>query len=173
MANTYTLISSNVLGSSAASVTFSAIPSTYTDLVIRMSVRLDAGGTEDSFWLRLNGLSTSIYSKTSVIDSGGTALSLRDTSTTQINLGDADAAGSTSNTFSSVEFYLPNYAGTTQKPSSIAYAQENNSISVYQVGAIAGLTNLTSAVSSITLLSRTGVNLVSGSSFYLYGIKNS
>ena len=173
MANTYTLISSNVLSSSAASVTFSAIPSTYTDLVVRMSVRLDAGGTEDSFWLRLNGLSTTIYSKTSVINSGGTVLSLRDSSATQINLGDADAAGSTSNTFSSVEFYLPNYTGTTQKPSSVFYAQENNSSSVYQVGAIAGLTNITSAITSITLLSRSGVNLVSGSSFYLYGIKNS
>ena len=39
MANTYTLISSNVLSSSAASVTFSAIPATYTDLVVKTSVR--------------------------------------------------------------------------------------------------------------------------------------
>jgi hypothetical protein len=37
MANTYTLIASNTLGASAASVTFSAIPSTYTDLVVRYS----------------------------------------------------------------------------------------------------------------------------------------
>jgi hypothetical protein len=32
---TYTLIESQVLGSSAASVTFSAIPATYTDLVLK------------------------------------------------------------------------------------------------------------------------------------------
>jgi hypothetical protein len=35
MANTYTPIASNTLGASAASVTFSAIPATYTDLVMR------------------------------------------------------------------------------------------------------------------------------------------
>jgi hypothetical protein len=36
MANTYTLIESQVLGSAAASVTFSAIPATYTDLVLKV-----------------------------------------------------------------------------------------------------------------------------------------
>ena len=39
MATTYNLISSNVLSSSAASVTFSSIPAIYTDLVLRCSTR--------------------------------------------------------------------------------------------------------------------------------------
>ena len=47
MPSTYTLISSNVLASSAASVTFSAIPSTYTDLVVRASIRSDATSDAD------------------------------------------------------------------------------------------------------------------------------
>ena len=42
-ANTYTLISSNVLASSAATVTFSSIPATYTDLVLRVSARNNDG----------------------------------------------------------------------------------------------------------------------------------
>ena len=43
---TYTLISSNVLSSSAASVTFSSIASTYTDLVLRVSARDDRAGSD-------------------------------------------------------------------------------------------------------------------------------
>ena len=59
-ANTYTLISSNVLGSSAASVTFSSIPATYTDLVLRVSARTDA---DDTSLITFNGTTTG-YSKT-------------------------------------------------------------------------------------------------------------
>jgi len=58
---TYTLISSNVLTSSAASVTFSSIPATYTDLVVRLSAR--ATTTASNIWVTFNGTGT-----------GGTAL---------------------------------------------------------------------------------------------------
>ena len=54
MATTYTLITSQTLASSAASVTFSSIPSTYTDLVLRVSARTDNAAVSDGFYVGLN-----------------------------------------------------------------------------------------------------------------------
>jgi hypothetical protein len=62
MANTYTLIESQVLGSSAASVTFSAIPATYTDLVLKFSSRNDDTGVTETVYssFYLYGISNTI-----------------------------------------------------------------------------------------------------------------
>jgi hypothetical protein len=46
MPSTYTLIKGETIGSSAASYTFTAIPSTFTDLVLRISVRSTSGAGE-------------------------------------------------------------------------------------------------------------------------------
>ena len=53
MPATYTLIASNTLSSAAASVTFSAIPATYTDLVLRYSARSDGASVDDYFSLNI------------------------------------------------------------------------------------------------------------------------
>lgn len=74
MANTYTLISSNTLTSSAASVTFSSIPATYTDLVLRISSRTDAAGATATVAAQFNGDTTSAnYSETNLNSDGATA----------------------------------------------------------------------------------------------------
>jgi len=89
MANTYTLINSNVLASSAASVTFSAIPATFTDLVIRASIRTDRAAVEDWLYIKFNGLTTN-RSYTRLTGSGSAAASGRSTSV--IVLGETNAA---------------------------------------------------------------------------------
>ena len=171
MANTYTLISSNVLTSSAATVTFSAIPSTYTDLVLRWSARGTAAVSAVAIYAKLN-TSTGVYSYTLVGVDDGTVLSDRGSNQTNNDSGRFSGGSTTANTFGSGELYLPNYAGTTQKPMSSFAVSENNSSTVYRIRANAMLANVTSAVSSIELSTSTG-NFDSGSSFYLYGIKNS
>ena len=173
MANTYTLISSNVLSSSAASVTFSAIPSTYTDLVLRSSVRSTYASAYDALVVSINGTSAN-NSYTWILGSGASAVSGRDQyGANRAYLGSVNGSTSTSNTFASSEWYLSNYAGSTNKTSSAASAFENNISSgdVY-VGAIANLYSNTTAITSLTAKAYFG-NLASGSSFYLYGIKNS
>ena len=80
MANTYTLIESQVLGSSAASVTFSAIPDTYTDLVFKFSVRSDRAATFDNIQARINADSGSNYSRTLLSGDGSSASSSRGSS---------------------------------------------------------------------------------------------
>lgn len=168
MPSTYTLISSNVLGSSAASVTFSAIPSTYTDLVLRISARLDVGGVGNNASVAFNGLGTSIFSGTFIRGNGSAASSGRYTSGSSLSVR-VPGTDATSNTFSSNEIYFPNYTGTTQKPISQFNVVETNATAT-DLFAWADLANLTTAITSITV---TGSNFVSGSSFYLYGIKNS
>ena len=173
MPSTYTLISSNVLSSSAASVTFSAIPSTYTDLVLRISSRSSFSGT-NSFFLSFNGApSGTSFSTTSLSGRGSTAFSLRTNDYLAVEVEElSQDAGTTANTFNSVEYYIPNYLVSANKPVGVSGAKENNSSTVNLVNASAGLWRNTSAITSITIDEASG-NFVSGSSFYLYGIKNS
>ena len=80
MANTYTLIEAQTLGSSAASVTFSSIPATYTDLIIKASTRsARSGSSGDNVIIYLNGVTTDM-SFTYVEGSGAAASSGRNSS---------------------------------------------------------------------------------------------
>lgn len=172
MANTYTLIASNTLSSSAASVTFSSIPNTYNDLVLRCSTRdtinsynytIAVGGAAGSY------SETVLFAETTT--PGSTSTSNTDPfGTTSYLLG--NASGDTANTFGSAEMYLPNYTSSTNKPVSIVSVRERNIANGLGLSLLAGLVRYTSAVSSITIASA-GSSFEVGSSFFLYGIKNS
>lgn len=172
MPATYTLIASNTLSSSAASVTFSAIPNTYTDLVLKYSVRSNQASSNDFIQLRINGLSTSIYSDTTLY-AALSALSTRGSSVAQLYAPRFSVNGNTttSTTFSNGEIYIPSYTASQNKPvSGFAVTENNNSDDAYKsVGA--GLIQSTAAISSIELFGFS--TYVSGSSFFLYGIKSS
>lgn len=174
MANTYTLIASNVLSASAASVTFSAIPATYTDLVVRITGRCDRGATRSNLGIKLNSATTN-YSDTYVgTNTSGAAFSGRVAigALTYQFIGIIPAANATANTFGSAEYYLPNYAGSANKAASTFGVYENNSTTDAQILAMADLYSSTTAITSLEVVDTQG-NFVSGSSFYLYGIKNS
>jgi hypothetical protein len=173
MPNTYELIKGETLTTTAASYTFTAIPSTFTDLVVRASARTDAAQTRDSVYLEFNG-SGSSYSNTFVRGTSTAATS----GTFAFGIASprgADADTATANTFGSVEWYIPNYAGSTNKPVSVFGVQENNTSDANDanIEAVAGLWSNTAAITSIVVKKIDGTNFVSGSSFYLYGIKKS
>jgi hypothetical protein len=174
MPSTYTLISSNVLSSSAATVTFSAIPSTYTDLVLRASVRTDRAAYIDSLFIRFNSLSTTIYSGTDIETSNGSSVgSFRISNNTSLGAGlYVDGNTATSNTFANFEMYLPSYTASQSKPMSFFTVSENNATSA-GITAEAGLFRDNGAISTILIGNNNGPNFVSGSSFYLYGVKSS
>lgn len=166
------LISSQTLGSSAASVTFSSIPATYTDLVLKWSARSDTATT--SCILTFNSDTATNYSSTYVYGDGTNAVSGRDTSVANINeLIYSNATGSTANTFTNMEMYLPSYTASQNKPISVATVLEYNSASNPIVGAGAHLWRNSAAITSLTIGFSNSTNFVSGSSFYLYGLKNS
>ena len=168
---TYTLISSNVLSSSAASVTFSSIPATYTDLVVRLSAR--ATTTATNIWVTFNGSSATNYSVTVVGANTTSAISSRESSATYANnFYSVNRSTSTASTFSSAEIYIPSYTVSQNKPFSGMGVIENNSATTgFYIAANALLFRDTTAISSITLTSESG-SFVADSSFYLYGISN-
>ena len=161
MANTYTLINSNTVGSGGvASVTFSSIPATYTDLLLKVSARNTT--SSEIFEFGFNGVTTnqsSIY-----LNGSGSAA----TSATYTLYNRSNPSTSTASTFSNSEIYIPNYAGSTNKSVSIDGANENNATTIY-MNIVAGLWSSTAAITSITCTAP----FAQYSTFYLYGIKNS
>ncbi len=173
MANTYQLIASNTLSSSAASVTFSSIPATYTDLVLKLSTRTDLADTSVNIFTRLNGDTATNYSITRVANYGGGVDSDRNTSQVRFNQAPwSEGTNLTANTFANSEMYIPSYTASQNKPLSVFDAVENDSATTAYVIATASLWRNTAAITSIEMLPYSG-NFVSGSSFFLYGIKNS
>ena len=171
MANTYVAIAKSVLTSSAASVTFSSIVSTYTDLLLVASCRSDRASSDvDLLKIRFNGASVDTNLTSRIMWGDGT--SSQSNSRAYAEPARINGSTTTSNTFSNVEIYLSNYANSTAKPISTNGVSENNATTAYATIS-AGLFNDTTAISSITLLLAVGPNFVSGSRFDLYGIKNS
>ena len=169
MATTYTLISSSTLSASAASVTFSSIPSTYTDLVLKVSARETSAVVNLYLQIQLNSTSTG-YSWTYLIGDGSTASSGNSATTSSLRVYSSNGDSSTANTFSNIEVYIPNYQSSVSKPISGFGVSETNATGG-RIGANALLSNITSAITSIVLNGNTA--FMAGSSFYLYGIKNS
>lgn len=171
MANTYTLITSNSLTSTASSVTFSNIPNTYTDLLIKISARSDTAAIFQNLRATINGNTSTVYSTTRLEGNGSSASSARSTSASFMASGDINGDTSSANTFASIEMYFPSYTASINKPISTFAAQEHNSSLAYLRG-IAGLFSSTSAISTIEF-KPVADNFLAGSSFFLYGIKNS
>jgi hypothetical protein len=170
MPSTYTLISSNVLGSSAASVTFSAIPATYTDLVLRISARNTT--TSEDIDLTINGDTSTLYSRTYLLGNGTGTGSFRNSGQPRISLDNSVVPSSyTASTFSNLEIYIPSYTATQNRPISSISVTENNA-TLARIVATAGLYLSTTAITQVQLATTSG-NFDTGSSFYLYGIKNS
>ena len=175
MANpTMTLIASVTVGSGgASSIDFTSIPSTYTDLCVKVSARSasTSGIAVDNLLAQFNGNTSSVYSEKGLGGNGSSVYS-QGYSRTVVGVGLLNSNSSTSNTFGSTDIYIPNYAGSTYKSTSADGATENNATASW-VEMDAGLFSNTSAISSIKLLTLSGNNFLQYSTFYLYGISNS
>jgi hypothetical protein len=169
MANTYIKIASQTLSSSTATVTFSSIPSTYTDLSVVFSARQDTGDL--SCFTRLNGDSGANYNYKTLYGDGTAAGSGGGPGQSGLIGWQTASSGITTSTFGSTLMYIPNYAGSTQKSVSVDFVTENNATAGYQMIWNAIWSN-TSAINQISFTAF-GANFIANSTFYLYGIKNS
>ena len=162
----YVLLERTELNAAAASVTFANIPQTgYTDLKIVVSARL-ASGT-GFMLLDFNGLSTANFSHRVLEGNGASAYSFVSGNTNYAT--GLVGGGDTANTFTNVEFYIPNYAGSTFKSVSIDGVTENNGTTAY-ADLEALLWSNTAAISQFKLTTSSAVNFAVGSTFSLYGL---
>lgn len=167
MANTFTLISTITVGSGgASSIDFTSIPSTFTDLCLKVSGRMDNAAYSNDIFFKFNS-STSTFTARYL---QGTGSSSPISGSYAQFAGESNSASSTSSTFSNFEIYLPNYAGSNYKSYSVDSVTELNSATNNQLFLIAGLWSTTSAITSITLYSATSANFVQYSTASLYGI---
>jgi hypothetical protein len=161
MPKTYEPIATQTLTASAASVTFSSISSTYTDLVLIMSGSV---ATNANLNIQFNSDTATNYSATRLYGNGSTAASDRYTSSSSIPI---DATGYWQTGFGSNNIIsIMNYANTTTNKTVIV--RSNNASN--GTDAIVGLWRSTAAINAIKVQAG-GVNFNSGSTFTLYGIK--
>lgn len=174
MPNTYNLIASNTVGSGGAStITFSSIPSTYTDLVVRVSGRSTRTGfTYDYPRIKFNSSSSGYTDKRLYGTGSGTAASDTNTETTSITASQVPGPNSTSNTFGNMDIYIPNYASANYKSVSIDCVTEEAGTTAYAI-LDAALWSNTAAINQIDITLYSTSNYAQYSTFTLYGINKS
>lgn len=173
MATTFTKIATAEVGvGGASSIDFTSIPSTYTDLVIKLSGRVAGSGTGTQARIQFNGSSSGYSDRTLDGTGSGTPTSFPRTGSSYIYLLSlVQAGGGTSSTWGNGEIYIPNYAGSTNKSVSLDGVTEYNGTTAY-ADLVAGLWANTAAITSISISSQDASNFVQYSTATLYGVKN-
>jgi hypothetical protein len=168
--STYQAIATNTLSSGTYSVTFSSIPSTYTDLVI--IGQCGATNTDYLVFRVGNGSvdTASNYSRTYLQGDGTSAATSRNSNQTKIYAGESISIMNNSLNFN-FSVHLMNYSNTTTNKTFLSRISNNASFS--GSGISAGLWRSTSAINIVTISPDTndGRTLIAGSTFTLYGIK--
>jgi hypothetical protein len=163
--NTYEAIATQTLGSATATVTFSSIPGTYTDLVLVVSNITNASST-NSVFLRFNSDSATNYSSTFLEGNGTSATSNRVSNRTVIDSG-YNVGLSTTNP-GQVIFNIMNYANTTTFKTVISRFAQASGAAPGTSATVSLWRKTPEAITSIEV--RCDVNLLTGTVFSLYGI---
>ena len=175
MPDTFTLIASSTVGSGgAASIVFSSIPNTYTDLNVVISARTTANpAVSQSIFMKVNALTSSIYSQRAVEGNGASASSFTQSGVDNaVRVAISNGTSATASTFSSSSIYIPNYAGSNKKSVSTDTVGETNATTQY-MNLIAYLVDTTAAITDLTFTTEAAaVSFAQHSTFYLYGVKN-
>lgn len=175
MAITYDKIATvTVTGATAANIEFTSIPQTYTNLLLKVSLRdsrTDNPITDTllTFNNSVSGYSVrGIYSDSStsgILSSSGAAF-IAGTYETTSQSGNPSA-------FSNSEYYMPNYTSSDSKSVSVDGVTEKNTSTNIYMSLLSGLWANSSAITSIKLAPMFSLLFVTNSTATLYGIKNS
>lgn len=161
---TYEPIATQTLGSTAASITFSSIPSTYTDLRL---VLVNTTSTAANLYMRFNSDTSTNYSSTHVAGNGSSVNNARYTNLAYARLFDTGATSTTVPTM--VEIDIFSYNGSTNKTTLCRFSGDLNGSGA--TDSSVSLWRQTSAISTILLYPSGGTFSV-GTTATLYGIKN-
>jgi len=165
VASTYEPIASQTLGSAAASMTFSGIAASWTDLVlVAIGNNAAAGSLSNTLNIRLNSDTGSNYSVTAISGTGSSAVSGRDSNATEASIGGVGQASSSPGIGMA---HIMSYANTNVYKTILGSYVVPSELLSKRVN----LWRSTSAVTAITLFSSGGHNLAAGFTASLYGIK--
>jgi len=170
MANTFVKIQTVTVSTAVATIDFTSIPQTYTDLKIVLSVRDAYAGPFDGVKITFNSNATG-YSYREIEGTGTTVTSANASSQTYGQAGTYNAATATASVFGSGEVYIPNYTSANNKSFTVESVAENNATAGYQK-LMAQLWANSAAITSIQLAPYQPVNFVQYTSATLYGISN-
>jgi hypothetical protein len=162
---TYTLIQKTTVGSAgAASITFSSIPQTFTDLVVKVSARSSGSDPYEDLGIYFNNTTSNLTWRWLYGTGSAGASTLGSTRYSAITT----ANSATASTFGNTEIYIPNYASPNYKSFSVDSVPENNATGTLMVLA-AGLWSDTAAITRIDLNPEAG-NFMQYTSASLYGV---
>jgi hypothetical protein len=171
MAKTYTPIVTTTLTTNSATITFSSLPSTYTDLIIVFNARSATVGSStgtDGLELQFNSDTGANYSYTQMYGNGSSGVSSRSTGTTSAAIGNIPiASNTTSPGYEIATGNIMNYANSTTYKTVLGRGGPSGS---YTIGRV-GLWRNTAAITSVTGMINGGGSFLAGSTATLYGIK--
>ncbi len=170
MAKKYALIAQINVTSNQAEIAFTNIPATYTDLFITLSARSDRAANNAVMYIQFNNDGNQEHEKLIGTGGGGTVSAGRTN-----EAGATNGTSNTSNSFSSHQYYIPNYAGGAKKLFIAETAQGQNSSSANVITYLVTGQNssVTAAITSVKFYIEESKNFVNHSTATLYGIKNS
>lgn len=152
----------------SATIDFSNIPQTYTDLCVLMSLRSDRSAIDSDAYIKLNNTTTG-YSYRFLYSDPNLGTPVGNSSGSTYPMTVTNAANATASTFANSRLYISNYTSSNYKSMAIEGVSENNSIDCYTY-TVAGLWSNTAAVNQITITPYTG-SFVQYTTATLYGVK--
>jgi hypothetical protein len=164
MPATYEPIATTTLSSAAASITFSSIPATYTDLRFTLLINTTSAASE-GIRLQYNSDTATNYSDTYLSGNGASAVSGQDTGASFIILHYAGTS-TTVPTFYFGDVF--SYAGSTYKTALVGSVEDKNGSGNVTRGV--GLWRSTSAITTLKLGNAGVANFNAGTTATLYGI---
>lgn len=166
MTATYDCIATTTLGSNTASVTFSSISGSFTDLVLIVTPQQVTLG--EDLALQFNSDTGSNYSRTYLCGDGSTAHTNRSSNSTAILL-DHHGTPPPSGSFGIDIINIQNYSNSTTYKTTISRAGTGDG----QPATVAnvGMWRSTSAITSVKIFCTNSSNLKTGTIATLYGIK--
>jgi len=174
MTATYDCIATTTLGSNTATVTFSTISGSYTDLVLVANIQgVSTVSEAQAVYLKYNSDSSSNYSSTRIQGNGSSASSNRYSNQTSNFMGLMPSFTTAGSKFGPNIWHLQNYSNTTTYKTIVGrFNSEGTGVAGEdRVGAFVGLWRSTNAITAIELSNSATSGFANGSTFTLYGIK--
>jgi hypothetical protein len=166
MTSTYEMIATNTVASVTTTISFTSIPSTYTDLVLVYSSRSQGAFDFQNSRIRFNGDSGNNYSYTQMSGDASSPAGIRQVDVNAMPTG-ADIGTTQSGKWSVNIVNIMNYSNSTTYKTALIRVNAQPTFTMARVG----LWRSTSTITSFDVLRDDSNGFSVGSTFTLYGIK--